>query len=44
MLDIKFVRENPDLIKKNCHDRLAEVDVDLLIALDAEIRTKKSSA
>ena len=38
MLDLKFIRENAELIKKNCADRLANVDVDLLIKLDASKR------
>ncbi len=39
MLDIKFIRENPDLIKKNCRNRLVDVEVDVLLAIDVEIRT-----
>ncbi|MDO8668121.1 MAG: serine--tRNA ligase [bacterium] len=38
MLDIKFIRENVELIKQNCQNRLAKVDVDRLIELDAERR------
>lgn len=38
MLDIKFIRENLDLIKQNCKNRLAKVDVDKLLELDAERR------
>ncbi len=38
MLDIKIIRENPELIKKNCQNRLAEVDIDELLKIDEEIR------
>ena len=38
MLDIKIIRENPELIKKNTRDRLATVDIDALLSLDTEIR------
>ncbi len=38
MLDLKFIRENQDLIKKNCADRMAAVDVDELLKLDTERR------
>lgn len=38
MLDIKFIRENPDLIKKNCKNRLVRVDIDKLLELDANRR------
>ena len=38
MLDIKFIRENPDLVKQNCQNRLAKVDIDEFLALDKEKR------
>ncbi len=38
MLDIKFIRENAELIKNNSANRLALVDVDELLKLDSEIR------
>ena len=38
MLDPKFIRENPDLIKKVLLQRLMELDVDRLLALDRERR------
>lgn len=44
MLDIKFIRENADLIKKNCTDRGVSVDVDQLIARDEERRTIMAAA
>lgn len=34
MLDIKFIRENKDLIKKNCLDRRVKIDIDKLLELD----------
>ena len=34
MLPLKFIRENVDLIKKNCENRLVHVDVDQLLKLD----------
>ncbi len=39
MLDIKLIRENPDLIKENVRNRLAAVDIDILLSLDKDIRT-----
>jgi len=36
MLDIKFIRENPELVKKNAENRLAKVDVDKLLELDSK--------
>jgi len=39
MLDIKLIRENPDLIKTNVRNRLATVDIDILLNLDKDIRT-----
>lgn len=38
MLDIKIIRENPELIKTNCRNRLATVDIDALLALDVAVR------
>lgn len=43
MLDIKIIRENPELIKKNCQNRLADVDIDDLLQIDEEIRKLLSS-
>ena len=34
MLDIKFIRENPDLVKKSIKDRALKLDLDDLIKLD----------
>jgi seryl-tRNA synthetase len=38
MLDIKTIRENPDLIKKNIKNRGMDVDVDRLLELDERNR------
>ena len=38
MLDIKFIRENLDLIKINCQNRRVKVDVDQLLDLDEKRR------
>ena len=38
MLDIKFIRENADLVKKNCQDRFSKVDIEELLKLDGEKR------
>ncbi len=39
MLDIKIIRENPGLIKKVLLQRLMELDVDRIVALDREKRS-----
>ncbi len=38
MLDIKFIRDNQELVKENCKNRHVNVDVDLLLKLDSERR------
>lgn len=38
MLDLKIIRENPDKIKENCKNRLANVDIDKLLELDEQRR------
>lgn len=38
MLDIKIIRENPELIKTNSKNRLSTVDIDALLVLDIEVR------
>ena len=43
MLDIKIIRENPELVKKNSADRLATVDIDELLACDTKIKKLISS-
>ena len=38
MLDLKFIRENPDKVKKACADRGKPADIDGLLALDGKRR------
>jgi seryl-tRNA synthetase len=38
MLDIKFIRENPDVIKKSIKNRGLKIDIDELVNLDADKR------
>jgi seryl-tRNA synthetase len=38
MLDIKFIRENIEAVKVNCKNRLVEIDIDKLLAVDIERR------
>ncbi len=38
MLDIKFIRQNSDIVKKAAKDKRVEVDVDKIIALDERRR------
>jgi len=38
MLDIKFIRQNPDKVKEGCQKKQAKVDVDKLLKLDEERR------
>ncbi len=38
MLDIKFIRENKELVKENCKNRYVKVDVDKLLELDEKRR------
>jgi seryl-tRNA synthetase len=42
MLDIKYIRENADLIKKGARDKRNHIDLDALLKLDAEIRPVQS--
>ncbi len=39
MLDIKFIRENPEKVKETCAKKNINVDVDLLISKDVEKRS-----
>ena len=39
MLDIRFIRENADLIKEGARKKGIEIDIDRLVALDEERRT-----
>ncbi|MDD5449417.1 MAG: serine--tRNA ligase [Candidatus Omnitrophica bacterium] len=38
MLDIKFIRENPDIVKKSISDRGLELNLDELLTMDEERR------
>jgi seryl-tRNA synthetase len=38
MLDVAFIRQNPDIVKKAAADKRMPVDIDRLLALDAELR------
>lgn len=54
MLDIKFIRENPEKVKEACRNKQVKVDIDALLGLDQkrrellqaveEIRAKKNEA
>ena len=39
MLDIKYIRENPEKVKEAAKNKKVDVDVDALLSLDAERRT-----
>ena len=38
MVDINFIRENPDIIKKAAADKLMSVDIDKLLGVDLSLR------
>lgn len=38
MLDIKFIRENPELIKKTAKEKLVDIDVDRLLEVDKLVK------
>ena len=38
MLDIKYIRQNPDRVKKGCQSKNADVDIDYLLEIDAKRR------
>ena len=38
MLDIKFIRENPDKVKEACKNKQVEIDIDKLLELDEKKR------
>jgi seryl-tRNA synthetase len=42
MLDIKFIRENSDIVKKACQLKNISLDIDLLLSLDKESVTLKT--
>ncbi len=39
MLDLKFISENPDLVKAGCAKKRKDVDIDKIVKLDSERRT-----
>src|SRR5262249_17253637 len=44
MLDLAFIREHPDLIKEVARRRNTPVDMDALLAIDAELRETRRTA
>ena len=42
MLNIKFIRENPEQVKKAVDEKLEPVDVDYILEIDEEVRKLKS--
>lgn len=38
MLNIKFIRENPDIVKKGCRKKQVKVDIDQLLEIDGKRR------
>ena len=38
MLDIKFIRENADVVKKAAQDKLFNVDIDRLLEVDNQLK------
>ena len=38
MLDIKFIRKNPEKVKEGCRRKQVKVDIDQLLELDKEWR------
>ena len=44
MIDIKYIRENPQFIKDNCKRRGSDADIDAIVQIDAERRTVQTRA
>ncbi len=44
MLSLPFIRENPDLVRKAAADKNVPLDLDDLLAIDAEVRRLKTRA
>ena len=38
MLDIKFIRQNPEIVKQGCQKKQVKVDIDLLLEVDKKRR------
>jgi len=43
MLDINFIRQNPDIVKKAVKDKLMKADIDRLLELDGQMREKTTA-
>ena len=41
MLDIKFIRENPEVIKRAVNNRAYDIDINFLLELDKQWRNLK---
>ena len=44
MLDIEYIRQNPELVKQNAKNKLVEVDIDKLLEVDRELKAIKQEA
>ena len=44
MLDIAFIRRNPDVIKEGIRKKHMQLDVDELLSVDREVRKLRSDA
>ena len=44
MLDIRFIRENPDAVQENAKNKGYDIDVNKLIALDEQRRVLQQQA
>ena len=44
MLDIGFIRENPEIVKKACVDKKMPADIDRILELDTELRKAVTAA
>lgn len=44
MIDIKWLRENPDSLKANCKRRGCDADIDAMVALDKKIRELRAQS
>ena len=44
MLDLAFIRENPELLKEVARQRNTAVDIDLLLKIDSELRQTRRLA
>lgn len=43
MLDIKFIRNNPEIVKAACQNRQIKIDIDKLLRIDKEKREKQTA-